>query len=428
VATDWAHVFTRTSGQAGSGFQLSSGVEFVVKPSELEVRANGASLATAVFDGGLGVGQPTVFDVFDDGARVSLTVRTKGALNETRLAVSFDGGVLAGGKVAFGSGNDTTPVNGNSGFGLLRIEHGLRVKPTREWTFEEVSPGPTGTVVGGFGALPDGGLSGSRTARFVTNVALNAQAPSAVAPGIFGAAASFAASPVPGRFVEFPNDIIGSTGGDFSVSFWSRTGPFNGNFAVEVFGNRNEGSNGVFLSIRSTPRAISSELDQNGDPRYSAVSSPLATSTDDLWHHVVVTREGLRQQIFVDGALAGANDAGVLANFGKSTPFWVGRGFSSLGTGNLRRAARVRRGRPQCVRGAAPRRAARGVVGLRRGAGALLAVGPRRGMCRSASRRRQLRNLWGGVLSARWRHCVVPRGLLWLRVSERFPRLQRRAR
>ena len=56
VANDWAHVWTRTSGVPGSAFQLDSGVEFIVKPDQLELRNNGVSVATAAFDGGLAVG------------------------------------------------------------------------------------------------------------------------------------------------------------------------------------------------------------------------------------------------------------------------------------------------------------------------------------------------------------------------------------
>jgi TolB protein len=338
VASDWAHVWTRSSGLPGSGFQLDSGVEFIVKPTELEVRNNGVSLGTAAFDGGLAVGQPVVFDVFDDGASVSLTVRNKGAANETRLTLAIPDAGTAG-KIVFGAGNDATPVNGASGFGLLRLEHGVRVKPTREWTFEEVSPGPMGVVVGGYGLLPDGGLAGARNARFVQNRTLNFQAASAVAPGIFGSAASFASSPAPGRFVEFPNDIIGSTGGNFSVSFWTRLPPVNGSTVVEVFGNRDEGSNGVFFSFRASPTGAASELDQNGGAAYSPIPNagqlPAMSSVDDLWHHVVVTREGRNHQLYLDGQQAGAFDGGAVANFAKATPFWVGRGFQSTGTGSF---------------------------------------------------------------------------------------------
>jgi hypothetical protein len=334
VASDWAHVWTRSSGLPGSAFQLDSGVEFIVKPTELEVRNNGASLGTVAFDGGLAVGQSVMFDVFDDGASVSLTVRNKGAANETRLTVAVPDGGTAG-KIVFAAGNDATPVNGVSGFGLLRVEHGVRVKPTREWTFEEVSPGPMGIVVGGYGLLPDGGLAGARNARFVQSRTLNFQAASAVAPGLFGSAASFASLPPPGRFVEFPNDIIGSTGGNFSVSFWYRGAPVNGTTVNEVFGNRDEGSGGTYLSVR-VGALVSSELDQGGvSGNASRIDAPGATSSDDLWHHVVVAREGRRHQLFIDGRLAAGEDAGVAANFGKTGPYWVGRGFNSQGNGSF---------------------------------------------------------------------------------------------
>ena len=334
VATDWAHVWTRSTGVPGAGFQLGSGVEFIVKPSQLEIRADGGSVASVAFDGGLAVGEPVVFDVFDDGASVSLTVRNKGGANETRLAAALPGAGTSG-KVVFGSGNDTTPVNGASGFGLLRIEHGVRVKPTREWSFDEVSPGSMGQVIGGYGLLPDGGLSGARNARFVQNRTFNFQAASAVAPGIFGAAASFASQPSPGRFVEFPSDIIGSTGGDFSVSFWFRSSPANGTFVNEVFGNRSEGSEGTYLSFR-VGNFVSSELDQGAVPgNASRITGTGATATDDLWHHVVIARDGRRHELFIDGRLAAGEDAGVVANFGKPGPYWVGRGFGSNGTGSF---------------------------------------------------------------------------------------------
>ncbi|MDX2012511.1 MAG: LamG-like jellyroll fold domain-containing protein [Myxococcaceae bacterium] len=334
VATDWAHVWTRSTGVAGAGFQLGSGVEFVIKPSQLEIRADGGSVASLAFDGGLGVGQPVVFDVFDDGASVSLTVRNKGGANETRLSTALPGAGGAG-KIVFGSGNDTTPVNGASGFGLLRVEHGVRVKPTREWSFDEVSPGAMGQVVGGYGLLPDGGLAGARSARFVQNRALNGQAVSAVAPGLFGAAASYASTPAPGRFLEFPSDIIGSTGGDFSVSFWFRGAPVNGSAVNEVFGNRDEGSEGTYLAFR-VGSAVSSELDQGAVPgNASRITGAGATASDDLWHHVVIAREGRRHELFIDGRLAAGEDAGVVANFAKPGPYWVGRGFNSNGNGSF---------------------------------------------------------------------------------------------
>ncbi|MCA2976771.1 MAG: hypothetical protein INH37_00660, partial [Myxococcaceae bacterium] len=334
VATDWAHIWTRSSGQPGAGFQLDSGVELIIKPAELEARLDGARLASLAFDGGLAVGQPVVFDIFDDGAQVSLTVRNKGADNEARLSVAAPGATLRG-KVVFGTGNEAAPVTGRSGFGLLRVEHGVRVKPTREWTFEEVAGGSAGQIVGGYGALPDGGLAGGRLARFVNGQTPAVQAPPVVTPGVFGVGAAFF-NQSGGRFLELPNDIIGSTGGDFSVSFWYR-GAFTNTGVTEIFGNRSEGSGGRFFCVRASAAGIGSEIDQSPTPgSYSPIGPlPVATSTDERWRHVVVTRGGTNHQLFVDGQLAGRFDGGVIADFGKTTPFWVGRGFGVGGSGSF---------------------------------------------------------------------------------------------
>jgi hypothetical protein len=337
VANDWAHVWTRTSGAPGSAFQLDAGVEFIVKPTELELRNNGVSVATAVFDGGLAVGAPVVFEIFDDGTRAQLSVHNKGASNELLLSAAVPG-AASGSKVVFGNNNTVAPTTGSSRFDLLRIEHGVRTRPSREWTFEEVVPSAVaGNLLGGFGMLPDGGSSGAKAGRFVsagpfqTSPAGNT-VPGAVTSGAFGAAASI--SPASGgRFVELPGDSIAASGRDLSVSFWYLgTGP---NGMGEIFGNRNEGSGGTFLSIRSNAAGASAEFDQGNGPRYVPLNGTSPARRDDgLWHHLVVTREGRLHAIYIDGQLTYSVDAGVpVADFAKATPYWAGRGYDSTGSG-----------------------------------------------------------------------------------------------
>lgn len=339
VANDWAHVWTRTSGVPGSAFQLDSGVEFIVKPNELELRSNGVSVATAAFDGGLAVGAPVVFEVFDDGTRAQLSVHNKGATNELLVSATI-AGPASGSKVVFGNNNTLAPTTGTSRFDLLRIEHGVRTRPSREWTFEEVIPtAVAGNLLGGFGMLPDGGSSGAKAGRFVSSggslqSTTGTTVPGAVTSGAFGAAASITPS-AGGRFVELPSDIIAATGRDLSVSLWYLgTGP---NGMREIFGNRNEGSGGTFLSIRGNPVGATVEFDQLSASAYLSLFGVNPAREDDgLWHHLVVTREGQQHAIYIDGVLAGERDAGVgypIANFAKATPYWMGRGYDSRGSG-----------------------------------------------------------------------------------------------
>ncbi|MBM4780069.1 MAG: hypothetical protein GQE15_20390 [Archangiaceae bacterium] len=339
VTNDWAHVWTRTSGVPGSAFQLDSGVEFIVKPDQLELRNNGVSVATAVFDGGLAVGAPVVFEVFDDGARAQLSVHTKGAANELLLSAAISG-AASGSKVVFANNNDGAPTAGSSRFDLLRIEHGVRTRPSREWTFEEVVPtAVAGNLLGGFGMLPDGGSSGAKAGRFVSaggflSSTTGTTVAGAVTSGAFGAAASITPTSG-GRFVELPSDIITATGRNLSVSLWYLgTGP---NGMREIFGNRTEGSGGTFLSIRGNPVGASVEFDQSSASAYTALIGVSPAREDDAqWHHLVVTREGQQHAIYIDGVLAADRDAGVtypIANFAKSTPYWAGRGYDSRGSG-----------------------------------------------------------------------------------------------
>ncbi len=342
AADDWAHVWTRSSGVAGSAFQLDSGVEFIVKPNELELRSNGLSIATAPFDGGLAVGAPIVFEVFDDGARAQLSVHNKGVANELLLSANITGSA-SGAKVVFGNNNDVTPTTGTSRFDLLRIEHGVRTRPSREWTFEEVNPTATpGNLLGGFGLLADGGSSGAKVGRFVSagsglGSTAGTTVAGAVTSGAFGAAASIS-SASGGRFVELPGDSIAASGRDLSVSFWYLGTTPNG--MGEIFGNRSEGSGGTFLSIRGNLTGASVEFDQgNTGNRYVPVNGTSSARRDDgLWHHLVVTREGRQHAIYIDGQLAGSVDAGVtspIADFAKATPspYWAGRGYDSNGNG-----------------------------------------------------------------------------------------------
>jgi hypothetical protein len=340
AADDWAHVWTRSSGVAGSAFQLDSGVEFIVKPNELELRSNGLSIATAPFDGGLAVGAPIVFEVFDDGVRAQLSVHNKGVANELLLSANITGSA-SGAKVVFGNNNDVTPTTGTSRFDLLRIEHGVRTRPSREWTFEEVNPTATpGNLLGGFGLLADGGSSGAKVGRFVSagsglGSTTGTTVAGAVTSGAFGAAASIS-SASGGRFVELPGDSIAASGRDLSVSFWYLGTTPNG--MGEIFGNRSEGSGGTFLSIRGDLTGASVEFDQgNTGNRYVPVNGTSSARRDDgLWHHLVVTREGRQHAIYIDGQLAGSVDAGVtspIADFAKATPYWAGRGYDSNGNG-----------------------------------------------------------------------------------------------
>ncbi|MBL8937310.1 MAG: hypothetical protein JNM69_22310 [Archangium sp.] len=337
VANDWAHVWTRTSGVPGSAFQLDSGVEFIVKPDQLELRNNGVSVATAAFDGGLAVGAPVVFEVFDDGTRAQLSVHNKGATNELLVSASIPG-AASGSQVVFGNNNDGTPTAGSSRFDLLRIEHGVRTRPSREWTFEEVVPtAVAGNLLGGFGMLPDGGSSGAKAGRFVSagpfqQSTTGSTVAGAVTSGAFGAAASI--TPLAGgRFVELPPDSIAASGRDLTVSFWYLGTAPNG--MGEIFGNRNEGSGGTFLSIRSNAAGASAEFDQGNGPRYVPLNGTSPARRDDgLWHHLVVTREGRLHAIYIDGQLTYSVDAGVpVADFAKATPYWAGRGYDSTGSG-----------------------------------------------------------------------------------------------
>lgn len=337
VANDWAHVWTRTSGIPGSAFQLDSGVEFIVKPDQLELRNNGVSVATAAFDGGLAVGAPVVFEVFDDGTRAQLSVHNKGATNELLVSASIPG-AASGSQVVFGNNNNGAPTAGSSRFDLLRIEHGVRTRPSREWTFEEVVPtAVAGNLLGGFGMLPDGGSSGAKVGRFVSagpfqQSTTGSTVAGAVTSGAFGAAASI--TPLAGgRFVELPPDSIAASGRDLTVSFWYLGTAPNG--MGEIFGNRNEGSGGTFLSIRSNSIGASAEFDQGNGPRYVPLNGTSPARRDDgLWHHLVVTREGRLHAIYIDGQLTYSVDAGVpVADFAKATPYWAGRGYDSTGSG-----------------------------------------------------------------------------------------------
>ncbi len=326
-STDWVRVFTRSAG-VGPTF---TGVEFLIKGgtvNQLELRVGGSTNGSVAFT----PAGTTVFEIFDDGTRVAFSARNKGSTTHAVVTATIAATATTG-KIVFANGDDGATAS-SSTLDLLRIEQGLRISPTREWTFEELTV--DGGIVGGFGVLPDGGSSGDKSARFVTAAPTGSPSGTLTSPvavsGTFGAGVT--ASPATGgHYPEFPSTSLGAAARNYSLSFW-----VSGNFAdvVEVFGNRTDGSSNAqnYVSIRAHDNlgvAVEYSTQGMGAPYSAFQGSPQGHLSDGDWHHVSVTRENRLSSLYVDGRLVAQVDGGTVIDVANGGPYWFGRGFNSGG-------------------------------------------------------------------------------------------------
>jgi hypothetical protein len=110
---------------------------------------------------------------------------------------------------------------------------------------------------------------------------------------------------------------------DFTVSFWVAT-TASGTFG-DLIGNRQDPSNGDFLSGRMDGNGSSNiEIDNQGND-YNAISSAPVSINDGNWHNVVYTRSGPTLDEYIDGNLVGSAASAGTTNIVGANPFKLGR-------------------------------------------------------------------------------------------------------
>lgn len=131
-------------------------------------------------------------------------------------------------------------------------------------------------------------------------------------------------------YISFGNTIGQFGVSDFTVALWFKTNDQSG--IISVIGNRAEISHGNFFCIgmigayqSEPPGKLWVEVDQDSaGANYIWISSREVGLNDGIWHHIVVTRQGVTLKLYVDGNLSAQGSASGIANIANGNPLRTG--------------------------------------------------------------------------------------------------------
>src|SRR3954454_1169244 len=104
-------------------------------------------------------------------------------------------------------------------------------------------------------------------------------------------------------YVEFPSTVLGVGTSDFTIAFWIRNRADSApGDPTDIFGNRTEGSDGNYFSLRLTRSEQYTVETSDGAGTGNGVVTG-SHGADSAWHHVAVTRSGSTLSFYWDGVL-----------------------------------------------------------------------------------------------------------------------------
>jgi Concanavalin A-like lectin/glucanases superfamily len=135
-------------------------------------------------------------------------------------------------------------------------------------------------------------------------------------------------------FVKFDQGIGQFRQQDFTVAFWWKTSETLRYF--DLAGNRTQGSDGNYLSIRqygnngtSQAGIVVVDLHQ-GDGNNINLYSNAGNLADGKWHQIAVVRNGTSLQLYIDGVLNASGSAKVVIDVNNNNPFKIGRSLVGI--------------------------------------------------------------------------------------------------
>jgi hypothetical protein len=195
----------------------------------------------------------------------------------------------------------------------LRIEQGVGAPPLAQFQFEENATTTSDwSIPGGWSA--DGGTYG----------VLGASA--TFSPGLFGQGIAVDGTST-GR-VTFPAGLFGRGTSDLTTSFWFKA-PSSSIAIRELLGNRVSSSHGNFLGFRLGMSNITAEIDQDGSGTNYGFVTGGSNVSDNMWHHVAVTRAGTSLKLYLDGVLVSGASTAATTNLTLVNPVIYGQGVGS---------------------------------------------------------------------------------------------------
>jgi hypothetical protein len=133
--------------------------------------------------------------------------------------------------------------------------------------------------------------------------------------------------------ISFGNQAGNFGTANFTVAFWFTTDSTPVNNLADILGNRQQGSQGNFFSVRLSKQGIVvvelCDTSGNGND-YVSTQSANSGLNDGNAHHVAAVRNGTQVTLYIDGVQSSQGSSGNPTNITGVYPFKLGKSYSGF--------------------------------------------------------------------------------------------------